>query len=421
MSPGFEPAGRVGLPSWRPRPCRCPLQPKWPLMVAGCLRRVGRLEEALLKYRQVRRPWGRWQEGNRSSQPGLHPGICLHPSPLPALAALGHSRHHHRPPAPLCATSPTPAGLRHGPHQHRGAALPGPAQPGESGASVPGQQAELAGRGGSWHPVTNAWAGTAWPTSLSSHSPNPCGAALTCTLAGVWAGRGCRQVLQRAGPPGAPAGSRRRSPCTARGAAGRPRHGGAAAHQRPAGGRAAEPAARHGLRTAAAAAAARVRSVCWCEQWAAAAHGGPGLSCGRGSAHIQCVCSRYWCNNRRHAAKAKAAGRRGSNRASREVEQGTGVGREAQVRVGGGSGTGGTRGLEEAACGQLGIFRAQPESCFVWRRPAREPWLGPRPPGAGWRPAGRPGSRGGRRRRPRVRGSPSRRWPCAPGSRAPTA
>lgn len=36
----------------------CPLNPwqsKWPLMVAGCLRRVGRLEEALLQYRQVYR------------------------------------------------------------------------------------------------------------------------------------------------------------------------------------------------------------------------------------------------------------------------------------------------------------------------------------------------------------------------------
>lgn len=30
-------------------------QSKWPLMVAGCLRRVGRLEEALLRYRQVYR------------------------------------------------------------------------------------------------------------------------------------------------------------------------------------------------------------------------------------------------------------------------------------------------------------------------------------------------------------------------------
>jgi len=29
------------------------LQSKWLLMVAGCLRRVGRLEEALLQYREV--------------------------------------------------------------------------------------------------------------------------------------------------------------------------------------------------------------------------------------------------------------------------------------------------------------------------------------------------------------------------------
>ncbi|KAL4424093.1 hypothetical protein ABPG75_001394 [Micractinium tetrahymenae] len=32
-----------------------PRESKWPLMVAGCLRRVGRLEEALLRYRQVYR------------------------------------------------------------------------------------------------------------------------------------------------------------------------------------------------------------------------------------------------------------------------------------------------------------------------------------------------------------------------------
>lgn len=29
------------------------LQSKWLLMVAGCLRRVGRLEDALLQYREV--------------------------------------------------------------------------------------------------------------------------------------------------------------------------------------------------------------------------------------------------------------------------------------------------------------------------------------------------------------------------------
>ncbi|KAI3432221.1 hypothetical protein D9Q98_003783 [Chlorella vulgaris] len=42
--PYFEAAGRVQ-----------PRESKWPLMVAGCLRRVGRLEAALLRYREVYR------------------------------------------------------------------------------------------------------------------------------------------------------------------------------------------------------------------------------------------------------------------------------------------------------------------------------------------------------------------------------
>ena len=37
------------------RRCSKRLQSKWPLMVAGCLRRVGRLEAALLRYREVYR------------------------------------------------------------------------------------------------------------------------------------------------------------------------------------------------------------------------------------------------------------------------------------------------------------------------------------------------------------------------------
>lgn len=90
-------------------PLRLP-QPKWPLMVAGCLRRVGRLEEALLKYREVRRA-GCERGGAQVGWP-----LNRHKS-----AGCVHSPTDH----------PPGAGVRHVAHQHRGAALPGTAEPGE--------------------------------------------------------------------------------------------------------------------------------------------------------------------------------------------------------------------------------------------------------------------------------------------------
>ena len=48
LRPSLHPSAQLLLPVYM-------LQSKWPLMVAGCLRRVGRLEDALLQYREVYR------------------------------------------------------------------------------------------------------------------------------------------------------------------------------------------------------------------------------------------------------------------------------------------------------------------------------------------------------------------------------
>ena len=217
-------------------------------MVAGCLRRVGRLEDALLQYREV---------GGRRPCQGCGPqpaccGACWCGTPTAPLPRR----------APCLLSGPT-AGVPPGSNQHGGAALLLPAEPGKLQAVV--QQFIAC--------TSMLGCRQTQPAALASCDPMPVNGRFhtAASTAGVWAAGGRCQVQLGNGTAGAHGGGSGGSTRACR-ASGRAHHGAAAAHQRRARRTAAHPPPSHRcLPNGGPAAAAGIRCVC-CGGHGAASH-----------------------------------------------------------------------------------------------------------------------------------------------------